>query len=61
MKPACALVAVALLPAVALAADNEVVIGVTAGPHAQIAEVAKRRSAHEAPLHMPTAAYGIWG
>lgn len=32
----------ALLPAAALAADNEVVIGVTAGPHAQIAEVAKR-------------------
>jgi D-methionine transport system substrate-binding protein len=32
----------ALLPVAALAADKEVVIGITAGPHAQIAEVAKR-------------------
>ncbi|MBO9678424.1 MAG: MetQ/NlpA family ABC transporter substrate-binding protein [Acidovorax sp.] len=32
----------ALAPLAALAADKEVVIGVTAGPHAQIAEVAKR-------------------
>ena len=28
---------------------------------ALIAQVTQRRSAQEVPLHMPTAAYGIWG